>query len=168
MNISHSYNNPSFGKAILDPTGIEKFCNDRLRGDFADLLIEVAKTAKASKNNDLILDAAGDIFYKSKDHQELGKFTIANPTSPMAKGSSLELRVEKENGKLDWLYLDLPDEETARKYANKYRGGELMPKLRLITFEAIEAASKHLEALDNLRKQAAAKAITTLKELSDI
>ena len=29
------------------------------------------------------------------------------------------VRVEKENGKLDWLYLDLPDEETARNYEEK-------------------------------------------------
>ena len=114
------------------------------------------------KDNDLILDAAGDIFYKSKDHQELGKFTIANPTSPKAEGSRLALRVEKENGELDWLHLHLPDEKTAFEYRNKYRIGDFMPKLRLITFEAIEAASKHLEAMDNPRKQATAKAITTL------
>lgn len=36
MHISQSCNQPSFGRAILDPTGIEKFCNDRRYGDFAD------------------------------------------------------------------------------------------------------------------------------------
>ena len=42
MNINHSYGQTSFGKAYLDPEGVEKFCKDRFKGSFTNDLIEAA------------------------------------------------------------------------------------------------------------------------------
>ena len=164
MNINHSYGQTSFGKAYLDPEGLEKFCKDRFRGSFASDLIEAAKVAKNSEDNDLILDENGDIYLQNAKY---GKFTTCNPCWNDYKGNVFSVKIENKNGEERMMDLTMPSERAAREIDKAFGPGTYVPQARLKLFMAMEAASKYEQEQEKLKLEKAESNIDYLKNLSD-
>lgn len=164
MNISHSYGQTSFGKAYLDPEGLEKFCKDRFRGSFTNDLIEAAKVAKNSEDNDLILDENGDIYLQNAKY---GKFTTCNPCCADYNGNIFSVKIEDKNGDERMMKLKMPTERMAKNLDRAFGPGTYVPQSRLKLFMAMEAVSQYEKEQEKLRLENAENNIDFLKSLSD-
>lgn len=164
MNINQSYSQTSFGKAYLDPQGVEKFCKDRVRSYFTEDLVETVKVAKQSEDNDLILDKDGDIYLQNAKY---GKFKTCNPCCNDYIGNVFKVKIEDEAGNERMMELKMPNESMAKAIDKEFGPGTLVPKSRLKLFMAMEAASKYEKEQEKLRLEKADKAIDFLNNLSD-
>ena len=164
MNINHSYGQTSFGKAYLDPEGVEKFCKDRFTGSFTNDLIEAAKVAKNSEDNDLILDKNGDLYLQNAKY---GKFKTCNPCCADYNGKTFQVKIENQDGDKRMMELDMPTEKMAKDLDRAFGRGTYVPQSRLKLFMAMEVASQYKKEQEKIRLETTEKNINFLKNLSD-